>query len=134
MEISKNELVALVGKTAFEDWNNSIEMIKSKYDMDELWGKGGKAWDIEYKFRKGGKTLCALYAKKDSAGILVIFGQSERDKFENERGQFSLAVQKHYDDAKTFHDGKWVMFPLDGSIKTAEFEQLLLIKRKPNKK
>ena len=29
-----------------------------------LWNKGGKAWAYEYKYRQGGKTLCALYARE----------------------------------------------------------------------
>ena len=43
-------------------------------------------------------------------------------------------VQKIYDEAKTYRDGKWVMFePTDTSM-FQDFIKLLGIKRKPNKK
>lgn len=65
---------------------------------------------------------------------MIIFGKNERTKFEDIRGTLSTAVCRKYDEAKTYRDGKWVMFePTD----TAEFDdyiQLLAIKRKPNRK
>lgn len=43
-------------------------------------------------------------------------------------------VQKIYDAAKTYHDGKWIMFePVDTSM-FDDFMKLLSIKRKPNRK
>ena len=44
------------------------------------------------------------------------------------------AIDEKYDEAKTYHDGKWVMFE---PINTTEFDdyiKLLAIKRKPNRK
>lgn len=42
-------------------------------------------------------------------------------------------VQKIYDAAKTYHDGKWIMFePVDTSM-FDDFMKLLSIKRKPNR-
>lgn len=102
--------------------------------MDRLWGKGGKAWIYEYKYRRGGKTLCALYAKEHGMGFMVILGKDERLKFEAERENFSKEVQKLYDGAQTYHDGKWIMFePVDTSL-FDDFMKLLRIKRKPNRK
>ena len=102
--------------------------------MDCLWGKGGKAWIYEYKYRRGGKTLCALYAKEHGMGFMVILGKDERLKFEAERENFSKEVQKLYDGAQTYHDGKWIMFePVDTSL-FDDFMKLLRIKRKPNRK
>ena len=88
----------------------------------------------EYKYRKGGKTLCSLYAKKKCIGFMIIFGKDERAKFEDIRDSLSDAVCKRYDEATIYRDGKWVMFePID----TSEFDdymKLLAIKRKPNRK
>lgn len=39
---------------------------------------------------------------------MVILGKDERIKFENNRGDYSNEVQKRYDAAKTYHDGKWI--------------------------
>lgn len=130
----KEELTALLGKSLYDVWNQLCAFINKQYDMDRLWGKGGKAWIYEYKYRRGGKTLCALYAKEHGMGFMVILGKDERLKFEAERKDFSKEVQKLYDGAQTYHDGKWIMFePVDTSL-FDDFMKLLRIKRKPNRK
>lgn len=131
---SCEEMNLLIGPERYNIWNDVCTMIDSLYDMESQWNSGGKAWTYEYKFRRGGKTLCALYAKKDCAGLMIIFGKDERDKFEAERQNFFVKVQRMYDEAKTYHDGKWVMFELYDPSMLGDFSKLLAIKRKPNKK
>lgn len=55
----KEEMTAFVGTALYDVWNKLCAFIDEKYDMDRLWDKGGKAWNYEYKYRRGGKTLCA---------------------------------------------------------------------------
>lgn len=130
----KQEMTTLLGESLFEVWTALCDRIDEKYDMERLWNKGGKAWTYEYKYRRGGKTLCALYAREHCVGFMVIFGKDERLKFEAAKDTYASEIQKIYDEAKTFHDGKWVMFePVDDSL-FDEFMKLLNIKRKPNKK
>ena len=65
---------------------------------------------------------------------MIIFGKDERAKFEADRESYSKEVQTTYDEAQTYHDGKWVMFkPVDSSL-FDDFIRLLNIKRKPNRK
>ena len=72
--------------------------------MEQMWNHGGKKWTYEYKYRRGGKTLCALYAKEQTIGFMVILGKDERTKFESMREMFSNAAQKIYDETTTFHE------------------------------
>lgn len=131
---TKEDMIALLGKEKYEVWASLCEMIEASYDTDKLWNSGGKAWTYEYKYRRGGKTLCALYAREDTFGFMIIFGKDERAKFEAERNGYSAEVQKLYDESKTYHDGKWMMFePLDNSL-FDNFSKMLLIKRRPNRK
>ena len=102
--------------------------------MECLWNHGGKAWTYEYKYRRGGKTLCALYARENCVGFMVILGKDERTKFEAERNNYSELVQKIYDETKTYHDGKWLMFEPIDTFLFGDFMQILAIKRKPNRK
>lgn len=128
------EMTTLVGQDLYDVWQKLCIAIEEKYDMECLWNKGGKAWTYEYKYRRGGKTLCALYAKENCVGFMIIFGKDERAKVEAVREKLSEEVQKNYDEAKTYHDGKWVMFePVDTSM-FDDFIQLLAIKRKTNRK
>ena len=102
--------------------------------MERLWGSGGKAWAYEYKFRRAGKILCALYARENCIGFMVILGKDERLKFENDKAHYASEVQNIYGKTPTYHDGKWLMFePADTSL-FEDFIRLLAIKRKPNRK
>ena len=128
------KMTNLVGKSLYEIWDSLIALIDESYDMEHIWNNGGKAWKYEYKYRRGGKTLCSLYARGNCIGFMVIFGKDERTKFEEERDCYSKETQTVYDKAQTFHDGKWMMFePTDAAL-FSDFMRLLRIKRKPNKK
>ena len=131
---NKEQMTTLVGKSLYEIWNKLCAFIEENYDMDRLWNKGGKAWTYEYKYRRGGKTLCALYARENCVGFMIILGKDERLKFEKDRDNYSKEIQKIYDETQTYHDGKWMMFePTDTSL-FDDFIRLLTIKRKPNRK
>ena len=130
----REEMTALVGESLYNVWDKLCASIDEKYDMDRLWDKGGKAWKYEYKYRRGGKTLCALYARENCIGFMIILGRDERLKFEADRGNYTKEEQEIYDGAQTYHDGKWIMFePVDTSL-FLDFIRLLGIKRKPNRK
>ena len=100
----------LIGEDLYYVWTSLCQLIEQKYEMERLWNNGGKTWTYEYKYRRGGKTLCALYAKEYTFGFMIILGKDERAKFETQRALFSREVQMKYDEATTFHDGKWIMF------------------------
>ena len=126
-------LEALTGKELYDLWTSLHQLIEQKYNMEQMWTHGGKKWTYEYKYRRGGKTLCALYAKEQTIGFMVILGKDERTKFESMREMFSNAAQKIYDETTTFHDGKWLMFELKDTSLFNDIERLLSIKRKPNR-
>ncbi len=130
----KEQMTALVGQSLYEIWNQLCVCIEEKYDMERLWNKGGKAWTYEYKYRRGGKTLCALYARENCIGFMIILGKDERLKFEKDRENYSGEVQRIYDETQIYHDGKWMMFePTDTSF-FDDYIKLLSIKRRPNRK
>lgn len=129
---TSEDMTALIGQTLYAAWGRFCTAIEGKYDMDRLWNSGGNKWDYEYKYRKGGKTLCALYAKEMCIGLLIIFGRDEREKVDAIRGTLSPVTLEVYDSATTYHDGKWVMF--DERLPFADLYALLAIKRKPNRK
>lgn len=127
-------MLELLGKSLFETWKELCSTIEKKYEMEKLWNTGGKKWTYEYKYRKGGKTLCCLYAKRNCIGFMVIFGKDERVKFENTRDTFSKSICRQYDEARTYRDGKWIMFEPTDTTLFNDFMKLLGIKRKPNRK
>lgn len=131
---TEQEIQQLLGKVCYQTWLNVIDFINQHYLMDTLWNKGGKAAKYELKFRRSSKTLCALYPRENNFGFMVIFGKAERGKFEQTRSEFSLKIQQQYDEATTYHDGKWLMIEITDMSHFKDIQKLLAIKRKPNNK
>lgn len=127
-----SEIVALIGEETFAVWKTLCATIENKYDMNIAWFSGGKAWKYECKYSKGGKTLFGLYARENAAGFMIIFGKAEREKVEEIRNELSEKTISVYDEAKTYHDGKWVIFPLVEEL-IEDYMRLLEMKRKPNR-
>ena len=132
MNIERKELEKLIGSAKTGVFYDFMNEINSLYDMEQAWNNGGKKWVYEYKFSKSGKTLCAFYFKESTLGLMIIFGKNERTKIEENRDSLSPRVLAIYDSAKTYHDGKWVMFDLIDRSLAEDLKKLLLIKRKPN--
>lgn len=130
----ENELKTMLGSGKFAVLRKLCCAIEELYAIPPVWNSGGKKWIYEYKYRKSGKTLCALYMKENTLGFMVIFGAAEREKFEAERQHYSAFVQNVYDGATTYHDGKWMMLELADLSCFEDLKRLLRIKRKPDKK
>jgi len=130
---TREDLKTLLGPDTFDLWHSICSLVERYYDMDTQWNSGGKAGTYEYKYRRGGKTLCALYAKEAGLGFLIIFGKAERARFEADRAHFTAKIQEMYDTARTYHDGKWLMIEPEDISVLEDIKRLLLIKRKPNR-
>ena len=79
--------------------------------------------------------LCAFIDEKYEMECLWNKGgKAWTYEYKYRRNHYSKQVQKIYDAANTYHDGKWVMFePIDPAM-FPDFMKLLSIKRKPNRK
>lgn len=130
----ETELQDLLPKEILKKWYELTETIDSLYDVDKMWNKGFGDWDIEYKYRRGGKTLCTLYAKQDMATLLITYGKAERDKFEQIEKSVSGKLQAIYNNTESLHDGKWLWIPVDEALDVQDIIMMLRIKRRPNRK
>ena len=127
-------LEELIGSNNLDIWNKLVAGIDSLYEMDRTWNKGFGDWIYEYKYRRGGKTLCTFYVKQGIANILITLGKAEREKVELKREDFSPLLLTLYDETKTYHDGKWLWIPIDEVLSMDDIINLLKIKRRPNRK
>lgn len=130
----QEQLTVLLSKETLSVWTELTEAIDSLYDVDRLWDKGFGDWKIEYKYRRGGKTLCTFYAKEGVANLLITYGKAEREKFEAIKTSISKQLQEIYERTATLHDGKWLWIPLDDKLKVEDIIEMLKIKRRPNRK
>ena len=71
----EEQLADLLDKSQYDLWMQLCERIDGQYEMDRTWSSGGKAWDLEYKYRRGGKTPCAACGKKGWFGFMGVFGE-----------------------------------------------------------
>ena len=131
---SEGELLNLMGESVFVQWKELKDQILSQYDVEEEWHAGGKAGQYELKFRRGGKTLVSLFPHEDNIGCMIIYGRAERDKFEAVRGDYPVDILEVYDKARTYHDGKWMMFVWPAVDLQSCLLSLLAHKRKPNRR
>lgn len=130
----KTLFVSLLPGEILKIWEEMTAAIDALYDVDRLWGKGFGQWQAEYKYRRGGKTLCTFYAKEGAAVLLITYGRAEREKFENIRADLSPALITIYNETVVLHDGKWLWLPLDEKLQLQDVMAMLRIKRKPNRK
>lgn len=107
----------------------TMRFMRGKYELDEV--SNGKD---ELKFKRGAKTILTIYIHEDHYVFLVIFGKAEREKFEERRNEFSQQIQEIYDKSKTYHDGKWMWIPVKDLNTLESVKQLILIKKKPNRR
>lgn len=128
------ELNQLMEEDVFKTWCAINNFIKDNYDMDMLWDNGGKTGVFELKYRKSGKTFCALYPREKGMRVLIILGKNEREKFETLRKDFSEYINNFYDNTRQYHDGKWLYLDIINNTVIADIERLLFIKKKPNRK
>ena len=125
------ELKALLGAGCYAPRQSVRREIEAGYAVAPVWNAGGGNWRYECKYRKGGRTLGALYAREGELGLLLIFGVKERAAFSARREEFSAAVRAAYDDAATYHDGKWVMLSPPALSDRIGLRRLLALKRPP---
>lgn len=131
--LSESKLKDLLGTDLICQWNEITDIIESNYSLEKEWHIANKGKNFELKYRKT-KTIISLfprYPEEDKIGVMIIFGSKERERFENSRKLFSQETLNYYDNAKTYRDGKWVMF-LNSKNLVKDLKNLLLIKRKPN--
>ena len=133
-DMFRSRLTELLAQNTLLLWNRLTAEIDTLYDVDRIWNKGFGDWALEYKYRRGGMTLCTLYAKKDVSVLLVTLGKAERDQFEIQRDAFTERLQFLFDNTKTYHDGKWLWIPIDETLSLNDVILLLRIKRRPNRK
>ncbi len=127
-----SDIAEWVGSKAHQFWKQINGLIEKNYpDMfSPEWLYGGKkhGWSLRYKRNK---SFCTLIPERNRFALLIIFGAEERAKVEEIRDNLTARIRKAYDDATTYHDGKWVLLTIDSDDVVEDVMSLLSVKRKP---
>lgn len=126
------ELEAWLGEDAQRYWQRVTLLIDQDYPdvFTPEWRFGGKkqGWSLRYK---KGRSFCTLIPEKDRLLLLIVFGAEERAKVEAMRARLTPRTLKEYDQATTYHDGKWLLLTIDTDEMVADAMRLLAVKRRP---
>ena len=129
------QIESWIGKIAYGYWTRLADMISGNYPdvFTPEWLYGGKkhGWALRYK---KSKSFCTFIPEKNRFAIQIVFGAKEREKVESIRSSISEATLAEYDQAKTYHDGKWLYLSVDSDTVINDVELLLSTKRKPKGK
>jgi hypothetical protein len=121
-----------VGKDAYHYWRIITQLIEHNYPsvFAPEWLYGGKkhGWSLRYKKNK---SFCTLIPEKDRFVLLMVFGKEEREKVEAIRNGLTKKIQREYDQATTYHDGKWLLLKIDTDRVVKDVMLLLSAKRRP---
>jgi len=129
-----SEVADWMGQEAYRYWKRIMEVIEQRYPdvFEPEWLFGGKkhGWSLRYK---KSRSFCTLIPEKNRCGLLIVFGAKEREKAEVIKDGLSPYTRKEYDDAKTYHDGKWLYLTIDSEDVVSDVVSLLALKRKPKR-
>jgi hypothetical protein len=121
-----------IGKEAYKYWEFVTQLIDQAYPnvFAPEWIFGGKKHGWSLRYRKS-KSFCTLIPEKNRFALLIVFGAEERAKVEAMRDSLTRITQKEYDEATTYHDGKWLLLTIDSDRVVDDLMLLLAVKRKP---
>jgi hypothetical protein len=129
---SDSEVAEWVGDEAYQYWKHVTHLIERNYPniftLEWLFGGKKHGWSLRYK---KSKSFCTLIPEKNYFALLIVFGAEERAKAEAIRDNLSTCTRKEYDEATTYHDGKWVLLTINSGDVVEDVMKLLAIKRKP---
>jgi len=130
---TEKEMTDFIGERAGEAWLEIRKFIEDCYDIaPETIFYGAKyGWTVRY--RKSGKTLCSLFPEKGGFTVLIVLGRKESDKFLSIQAELGSKIQKFFENAKQYHDGRWLWIRMSTERDAKDIIKLLQIKRRPKK-
>lgn len=125
------QVEAWLGPEAYRCWRELRDWIENTYpgvfSPDWLYGGKKHGWSLRYK---KSKLFCTLVPEKGRLAVLIVFGGPEREKVEGIRGALSGPTLALYDQAATYHDGKWVLLAVESKQVLDDVRRLLAVKRR----
>lgn len=135
MQPDQRQVESFIGARAYSFWKRLSETIELGYPgvFVPEWLYGGKkhGWSLRYK---KGRSFCTFIPEKGRFMLLIVFGAKERLKVDAIRSDITFKTMNLYDEAKTYHDGKWLFLEINSNDTLSDAEKLLLTKREPRKR
>jgi len=130
---SEKDMTSFIGEPAKRAWREIRGFIEDSYSFEPEAIFYGEKYGWTVRYRKSGKTLCSLFPEKGGFTVLIVLGRKESDQFLSMQDELSSKIQKLFENAKQYHDGRWLWIRLLTKSDTDDIKKLLMIKRKPKK-
>lgn len=129
-----SDVATWLGNDAFTYWNQVEHLIDRRYPdvFVPEWLFGGKKHGWSRRYKKS-KSFCTFIPEKNRFALLIVCGAKEREKVEAVHSTLSPYTRRVYDEARTYHDGKWLLLTVDNDEVVKDVMQLLEMKRKPKR-
>ena len=128
-------IVEHISAKSFKYWQKITEFIEDNYPgvfpKDDWLFSRNLGWSLRFK---KSKSFCTLIPEKNRLLILIVFGAKEREGTEKILPELNLEIRNKYENATTYHDGKWLLISLDNDKIFDDVKRLLIIKRNPKKR
>jgi hypothetical protein len=129
---TEHEILKTIGTQSIF-WKSLCDYLKNHYTFTpemNFWGKK-HGWNIRY--RKSGKTLCALFPETNNFSVLIVLGRKEVEKTENSISQLNSRVRKIFEKTDQLHDGRWLWIRILDETDLEAVKSLIGFKRKPDR-
>jgi hypothetical protein len=110
-------------------WEEFRAYLAGHYEHEPVLSVGKKEYDWTIRYRKGGKTLVTLMPEENGFCVLVVLGKDEVAKTKDLK--LNAFVKKVFQNAKQFHDGRWLWLRPQNMQDMTAIKELLTVKRKP---
>lgn len=96
-------------------FNEFCSEIKQTYNVKEKIEFSKCSWEYGWniKFKKCGKSLCAIYPRENYFTVLIVIGSKEKELAELLLPNLSSEIQEIYRQTKDGNGQKWLMIDLE---------------------
>ena len=129
---TETEMLTYVG-TAGDAWKALREFVEGHYDFAPEIHYGGRNYGWALRYRKGGKTLTALFPEREAFTALVVLGKKDAEKALAMLDDFSREMRHTLTETEQLHDGRWLWIQVTKVEQVADIQKLITCKRKPKK-
>jgi hypothetical protein len=128
---TEKAIEAALGAKALKAWRAVVGYLDEAYGVEPDLGFTGGTYGWRFRYRKGGRTIGALYPGKGSFTVLVVLNSKELGELEPHMGGLSEPLQTVIENATQYNEGKWCWMRMPGAATLDELKRLFALKRKP---
>lgn len=130
---NEKKIAAALGTRVAKLWKELRKFLKKNYDFQPELHFYGSTYGWCFKYRRKGKTLCALFPETKAFTVLVTLGKKQIGLFKQKSSIFTKDTQNIFASAYQYHDGKWIYKRVLNKNDVKDVISLIKIKKEPKK-